>query len=73
MKQLRVDEVKLGDVVVLRDQHDNYIEGIVQYDGRDWFVDAFKTKVVFARNRQNGLGPRLVPTIKLAGHMSQLV
>lgn len=73
MEKIRLDEIQIGDRVVLRDTAKNFIEGEVLHEGDDWFICAFNTKIKFAQDRRNGLGLRAIPRIHVAGHIAQLV
>lgn len=73
MRKLSVTDVKPGDFVVLRDKDGNFIEGQVTYQGSQWMVRAFNTFIVFAHDRNNGLGPRMNASINLVGHTGQLI
>lgn len=70
---IQLDDIRAGDEVVLQDlKTGNVILGDVEIRSGRYMITAFGTKIVFARDRANGLGPQMVPRIKITSHTAQL-
>lgn len=70
---IRLEDIRDGDEVVILDRAGNAVLGEARHVQGEWTVTAFNTKIIFARDRKNGLGPRLAPGVKVTGHMTQLI
>lgn len=63
--------VEAGDQLVVQDDHNNVLMGVVAVTGDQLLVDGFGTRIVVARtNRAGRMSP--VAGVKVVGHQQRL-